>query len=352
MIKLRELMKSITPEKVIEIMGKLGITDYIERDKYIIFPTVCHNADQTTASRKLYYYKNNNFFYCYTSCEGMSIDKFLEHFYDCRGYDYNWYNDIYLFLGGDTIIESDFDIKEKQTNYRTRYSHSLLPSLSTYPKGILDMFSKYYPIEWLNDGISKESMDKFNILYSSTQNKIIIPHYDTNGELVGIRGRALNEQEVNTFGKYMPVKIENTFYTHPLSLNLYGLNITKENIISLGYAFIFEAEKSVLQLESFKNTINCGVAICGSSLNKYQLQILLRECHPKEIILCLDKEEKDESEDYFNKLAKICQKYKNYCNFSFIYDRDNLLEMKDSPTDKGEEIFNQLLLKRSRINGL
>ena len=40
------------------------------------------------------------------------------------------------------------------------------------------------------------------------------------------------------------------------------------------------------------------------------------------------------------------QKYKNYCNFSFIYDRDGLLNLKDSPTDKGEETFIKLVGKR------
>ena len=58
-------------------------------------------------------------------------------------------------------------------------------------------------------------MDKFNIRYSISQNKIIIPHYNVNGELVGIRGRALNTQDIEQFGKYMPVQIENKWYSHP-----------------------------------------------------------------------------------------------------------------------------------------
>ena len=73
-------------------------------------------------------------------------------------------------------------------------------------------------------------MDKFNIRYSTTQNKIIIPHYNADGQLVGIRGRALNEWEVENVGKYMPVQIEGKWYSHPLSLNLYGLNFNKEDI--------------------------------------------------------------------------------------------------------------------------
>lgn len=40
----------------------------------------------------------------------------------------------------------------------------------------------------------------------------------------------------------MPVCIEGKWYSHPLSLNLYGLNITKENIKQTGIAYLFEAE--------------------------------------------------------------------------------------------------------------
>ena len=98
------------------------------------------------------------------------------------------------------------------------------------------------------------------------------------------------------------------------------------------------------------NIPNCGVAVCGSNFNKYQLNILMRECAPKEIIICFDKEEQGNEDKYFNKLYNIGKKYGNYCKFSFIYDRENLLELKDSPTDKGEEIFKALLNQRVEEN--
>ena len=98
-------------------------------------------------------------------------------------------------------------------------------------------------------------------------------------------------------------------------------------------------------MESFQFP-NCSAAVCGSNFNKYQLNILMKACAPHEIILCFDKEELPGEDKYFNKLWNICQKYKNYCNFSFIYDREGLLDLKDSPTDKGEETFIKLVGKR------
>ena len=192
-------------------------------------------------------------------------------------------------------------------------------------------------------------MDKFNIRFSPVQNKIIIPHYDVGGRLVGIRGRALNKDDIENWGKYMPVQIEGKWYSHPLSLNLYGLNMTKENIKTTGIAYLFEAEKSVLQMDSF-SIYNCAAAVCGSKLNKYALDILIRTCHPQEIVVCFDKEEVSKNEEtYFNKLYNMCLKYKNYANFSFIYDKENLLDLKDSPSDKGEEVFLKLLRARVRV---
>lgn len=45
----------------------------------------------------------------------------------------------------------------------------------------------------------------------------------------------------------------------------------------------------------------------------------------------------------------MCKKYKNYANFSFIYDKKKLLKLKDSPTDRGEEIFKKLLKERVKV---
>ena len=326
-------------------MERLGVETYVRRPGYVIFPTICHNEDPAQASMKLYYYENNHLFVCYTEDGNMSIFKFLRHYYETRGIDFDWYEDIYKVV----LDCSNFRLaapghatyKSIRDQYR-RPEHIQLP---TYSEGILNTFTKFYPPEWLNDGISKTAMDKFNILYSIPQNKIIIPHYNIDNKLVGVRGRALNPWEVENIGKYMPVQIEGKWYSHPLSLNLYGLNKTKENIKKTGICFIFEAEKSVLQMDSF-DRLNCAAAVCGSQFNKFALKILIQNCHPNEIVICFDKEEKPGEDIYFNKLYKLCNKYKNYANFSFIYDMENLLELKDSPTDKGQDTFEKLLQRR------
>lgn len=331
------------------LLDKLDIP-WQDKGGHLICKTACHNEDLDSASWKLYYYKNNKFFYCYSSCQGMSIFRFLKNYYETRQIEYDWYQDIYEvvrdcanFKGAEGFIVEKY--KSLHDRYSIRRKEKELPEFSS---NVLDCFIKSYPQEWLDDGISPAAMDKFGISYSISQNKIIIPHYDINGRLVGIRGRALNDWEVENIGKYAPIQVEQTWYKHPLSMNLYGLNITKDTIKQRGICFLFESEKAVMQLESFSSP-NCGVAVCGSNFNKYQLNILMKHCCPAEIVLCFDKEELPGEDKYFNKLYGICKKYGQYCNFSFIYDREELLGLKDSPTDRGEEIFTKLLEKRVRV---
>ena len=155
----------------------------------------------------------------------MSIFSFLKHYYDTRNILYDWHNDILLpALNCSTYTAAErSSLIQPYVSEKDKYKPQKPKELKIYDKRVLDVFTKFYPPEWLNDGITKEAMDKFDIRYSISQNKIIIPHYNINGELVGIRGRALNPWEVENVGKYIPVQVEGIWYSHPLSLNPYGL---------------------------------------------------------------------------------------------------------------------------------
>lgn len=342
----QKIIDDLSEERVCQILDKLKIP-WVDKGSFLLCKTACHNVNLDEASSKLYYYKDTHMFMCYTECGAMSIFKFLEHYYTARDIAYNWHEDV-LRLVADNVYDNDlidFGQEKPHQKISERYQHQELKKLPSYPKGILDIFMKNYPIEWINDGISRRTMDKYDIKYSVSQNKIIIPHYDIENNLIGIRGRALNDWEIENVGKYMPVQIEKKWYSHPLSLNLYGLNMTKENIKKYGICYVGEAEKFVLQQESFKIP-NCSCAVCGSQFNKFQLKLIMKHCHPQEIVICFDKEEKEGSDEYFNKLYRLCEKYKNYCKMSFIYDIKNLLQLKQSPTDCGETTFRKLLESR------
>lgn len=353
MLKYKEIIDLLTVEDIGRMLNDMSIP-FKDTGKALIMPTVCHNRDENSASWKLYFYKVNKQFYCYTECGAMSVFKFVEHYYQAREIEYNWYEDVYYFVSRyiNNFGESEFYF-ENQSAYASEKESFVLggaqnKQLPEYDSHILDTYIDYAAPEWLKDGISVEAMRKFGIKYSISQNKIIIPHRDINGRLVGIRGRALNEEEIDIVGKYAPLHDNGTLYNHPLSLNLYGLYENKENIKRSKICFIFEGEKSVLISESFHRP-NCSVAVCGSNLNIHALKLLLKNCAPAEIVVCFDNEEKEKEDKYFNKLWSMCHKYINFCNFSFIYDRRNLTKKKDAPVDEGEEIFEELLKRRVKV---
>lgn len=346
MIDYQAIIDDLPIEHVQQILEKLEIP-YEDKGSYLLMPTYCHNHKSEEASKKLYFYKNNKIFVCYTECGNMSIFKFLKNYYDSQGINYNWYSDIYQMIVGNSPKPEGLSV-DKYRSKRDNYEKRREVQLPQYNLGALGCFAKRYPVEWLSDGISRESMDRFNILFSISQNKIIIPHYAAHdGTLCGIRGRALNQEEIENYGKYAPVWIEGKCYSHPLGMNLYGLWENKESIKEAKVVFIGEAEKFVLQCASFG--VNNTAAVCGSQFNKYQLNLLLQLCHPREVVICFDREELPGEHKYFDKLYRTCDKYKQYCEFSFVYDREGLTNMKDSPSDRGKEIFQKLIESRVHV---
>ena len=163
-------------------MKSLGAENFTDKGSYIIFPTICHNIDVDSASMKLYYYKNSHIFMCYTECGSQSIFKLLKNYYETRNIEYDWYNDIYKVICDCSTFSHQQETpryKKISDKYHIYYKEKSLP---IYNEGALDCFlNDYFAPEWLNDGISVKAMKKFNIRYSISQNKIIIPHYSADG---------------------------------------------------------------------------------------------------------------------------------------------------------------------------
>ena len=213
----------------------------------------------------------------------------------------------------------------------------------------LDNLIQYYPspilLNWLKENINLEVCKYMGIKYDPVNGSILIPHYDIDNRLIGIRQRTL-VQEQETYGKYKPTKIAGKLCNHPLAFNLYGLPQAKNNISKLETAIVVEGEKSVLKYISYFGTkSDICVAVCGSSISKYQMQLLL-DCGAKEIVVGFDKDFKDFNSDerihVTNKLEKINQKFGNQVNISFLFDVYDLLEEKSSPLDCGKEAFEYL----------
>ena len=355
----KDIIESITLEDIKTFLESLGVTQiamYPEKG-YLICPTICHNPLHAAESMKLYWYQNNKIFRCYTECdEAMSIFTLYKKFIN---------------INEDRVISDDeaetyvkhclkqiIHVNERKVNKEELNSEKYkftknIPVLDEYPQEILSYFTKYYHPLWLKDGITKEAMDKFQISFCIGQNKIVIPHFDINGRLIGIRARSLEPQDIEDYGKYMPIKIGPIMYTHQLQFNLYGIY---EHQIGIQYrksAIIAEGEKSVLLDDGYYNDLSNCVACCGSTFNKYHISLLTDILGANEIIVALDKEYVDchdeKAKKYKEKLVSLCKKYTNQATFSYIWDFDNVLKEKDSPFDRGKDVFEHLYKTRVKV---
>ena len=354
----KDIIDSISLTDVKNFLESLGVEqiDVNEEKQYLVCPTICHNPIHEAESMKLYWYQNNKIFRCYTECdEAMSIFELYRKFMalnqypitleEAENYVKQFLKHIIVNVKHTTSsFENDIE-KYKYTNY--------IPVLDAYSPVVLDYFTNYYHPLWLKDGITKEAMDKFKIKFSLGQNKIIIPHFDIEGQLVGIRGRALEKKEIEEYGKYRPIQIGKVLYTHPLQFNLYGIYEHQEGIKKRRSAIIAEAEKSVLLDDGYYGEWSNCVACCGSTFNKYHISLLTDILGANEIVIALDKEYTDwrteKARKYRDKIERMCKKYSNQASFSYIWDFDNLLNEKDSPFDRGKEVFEELYKNRIKL---
>lgn len=333
----------------------------------IISSTICHNLPGV-GSRKLYYYENSTLFKCYTDCEESSFDIYelllkVARIQWNKALDLNeavrWIANKFGIASSyiddeynDQLIDwKILDTYDRIQSYELKTNDILLKE---YDEEILNRFNYKVKISpWIEEGISEEALAQAQIGFYAGGNQITIPHYDKDGRFIGLRGRTLVEQEAERYGKYRPLKINNILYSHPLGMNLYNFNFSKDNIHSMKKAIVFESEKSTLQFKSYfgiKNDIS--VACCGNNFSSYHANLLL-ENGVEEIIIAFDKQYQqtntEESYRWSKKLQQINEKYKNLTTLSFIWDTKDLLEYKASPTDMGKDVFMELFRERKVI---
>lgn len=328
----------------------MGAVISYEDDDMWISNTVCHHGSK----QKLYYYKESQSFHCYTECGQLDVIGVVMGF---KGYEQeefhkaiNWIcvklnldNCEYGFGKQEQISDWEFIRKYKRNTKKEVENKPLIP----YDKSILNIFQKLYTQEWINEGISIETMEKYNIMYSTWQQKIIIPHFDVNNQLIGVRGRSLIDEDIELFGKYTPFKVGRRFYNHSLGQNLFGLNHNMKAIQEKRKIMLVEAEKSVFQTDTMFGEDNFTVALCGSNLTDYQRGMILM-LGVREVIIALDKQFENVNSEECKKWAKhikekIIDKLSPYVIVTVLWDTNGLLGYKDSPTDRGKETLLQLM---------
>ena len=343
-------------DQVKDLLLSLG-ADPVVHGNMIMARTICHGGH----SHKMYYYENTHLFRCYTECsEIFDIFELIRKSRKMDGVEIslpqavNFIADYYGYPPNEFSQEEqeqlqDWKILNKYDHSSSQEKEEKVVELKFYDDKILKYLPRPRILGWEKEGITREVMNNCGICYDPVMQGIVIPHYNIDGKLIGIRERTLiKENEDN--GKYKPAILNYKMYNHPLGFNLYNLNNSKNMISQIKKVIIFEGEKSCLLYQSYFGIENdISVAVCGSSLIKYQVE-LLKTLGAEEICIAFDKQFKeigdDEWKGWTKKLKDIHKKYGNEIKISFLFDKWNLLGYKMSPIDNGRDVFLELFKRR------
>lgn len=350
---LRIIRDNISIDQVYDLLQELNIYVEFLNENTLLLETACHNHIGE-GSHKLYYYDNQDrgtspFFTCYTSCGTFDLIEFIQ-----RHYWTEFNQKLDMKDAADVIIKNTQGAFKFTNNDKIKYvpiedREYVKPEIKTYNTDILNNFKPAYCLDWIKEGISKETHRKFNIRFNPIEWSLIIPSYDLENNLISVRERFLIEDEI-LFGKYKPLTFRGITYSTPTSYSLFGLNYTKDTIKKTKKAIVLEGEKScMLGYEYFKDN-SIAVAMQGSNFSRHHLE-QLKELGVEEIIIGYDKQFQDKTEkdeefvSLLNKMKKINNLDKNM-KFSFIMDEGSVLSYKDAPIDKGKENFIKLYNER------
>lgn len=360
-----EIKEKLTTAQVEDIVRDFG-GDPRPIPGGFVAATICHNHPGE-GSHKLYYYENTKLFRCYTGCDAtFDIFELACKVHELRGTSEQWtLYDGMRYIARRAGIEGtfindedeqfgalpDWRVFEKYDRIKVSAEDQKRIQLKEYDPIILDRLA--YPLigDWIDAGMTEEVLAANRIGFCPSTDQITIPHFDMDGRFVGLRGRTLGKEEAEMYGKYRPMFLNGQMYNHPLGLNLYNLNNSKDQIGKMKKAIIFEGEKSCLLYQSYFGRENdISVACCGSAVSSWQINTLL-EIGAAEIVIAFDKQFKEKNDEEFRHLTKnlkaINDKYKNYVNVSFVFDKSGKnLGYKDSPIDCGADTFVKMFKNR------
>lgn len=342
------LYEILTDEDYDRTIQNLGANKRMGR-----YQTICHCGDGYNLS-----YRNKSFT-CFSECACsyslLSLVKKVKNISTTKAM--KWIceqNDItYDFKSED--IKENTNIYRWQRNLMKYTKHGSNIELKTYDKNTLSYFTKEWHLDWLEYGITEDVLEKYGIRWYNYKQQIVIPCYDYNGDLIGIRIRNMDKDiEI----KYMPLKlVDGNEFNFPTNEVFYGENFNWVNIQKTKSVILCESEKTVMKYESwYGEENNICLGLYGSVLSDTKLKKLLSwGCETFYIALDSDFEkiEYSESEDikeqtpyekFEKKVMKIYDMLKPYAKEVYVVYNNLGYEncYKYSITDYTKEQFEQL----------
>lgn len=235
----------------------------------------------------------------------------------------------YAGVNGDVQPTKRFAAVEVAKKYKGRKKQTKISQSKTLPDDYMLRYEKNTDklAVWEAEGMSKASLERFQVAYDSFSDRLVYPIRNVSGEIVNVGARTLDPD-----WKQKKLRKYSYLFSWDGGMNtVFGLAENKAEILRKKEVIIFEGAKSVMIADSW-GIRNCG-ALLTSHLSQFQMKILAKL--GVRVVFALDKEVVIRDDPNIAKL-------KRYVTTEYLWDRDNLLDEKDSPVDKGIDTFMKL----------
>ena len=358
-IDVKKLKKSLSLAHHKQIMQALGIPAYSENKEQIIYFSGDKNKDALKGSPKLYFYKDSQIYFGYTSSRSYDIISLVQTRLALLKQPCSFL-DACQFIIDTTNINPDSISRVKKEGHVYDWSNlerfirvrKYGNQLSEYNRNIIDTLPPLYPQAWIDEGISEETMDKYQIRYYERCNQTVIPCFDDEARLVGVRVRNWDKDRVEQ-AKYMPlVTLDGQCYKFNTNQVFYGINYNKPEIERTGKVIIVESEKAVMKLDTYMGRHNIALGMYGSNLGIQRRNQLLK-MGVNTVSYVVDNDFIGQDDEFFEqwreKIRHFIKLWDGFCRVEIVWDNLGLLGPKENATDRTKEVWEQLWENREII---
>lgn len=242
-----------------------------------------------------------------------------------------------------------YDWSELERFVRVRKYGNPLPE---YNRNIIDTLPPLYPQVWIDEGINEETMDKYQIRYYERCNQTVIPCFDDEARLIGVRVRNWDKDRVEQ-AKYMPlITLDGQCYKFNTNQVFYGINYNKPEIERTGKVIIVESEKAVMKLDTYMGRHNIALGMYGSNLGLQRRNQLIK-MGVNTVSYVVDNDFIGQDDEFFEqwreKIQHFIKLWDGFCRIEIVWDNLGLLGPKENATDRTKEVWEQLWENREII---
>lgn len=247
-------------------------------------------------------------------------------FWLCQKLNFPEYiDDFYRVTSNDSIEKPQFNSWLKKINQTKELK---ITQNNVYPVNVLSNFGTIPYKKWIDEGLSIATQKEFQVGIDVKTERITFAVHNKNGELIGVKGRYCGkDKKIEDQYKYL--------YLLPCnkSIEFFNLHRALPHIKKKKEVIVVEGGKTTMYLHQwgYKNSIS----IEGDSLSDYQIKILKDLGLDIKFIFAYDK---DKGAEF---IVQESSKLNGRMKYG-IFDKDDFLTGKDSPTDKGKLVWEKL----------